>query len=145
MCLYSDNGTNFRGACRELCSAIAAIDCVKRKKYALDNGMHWMFNPSDAPHMGGAWERLIQSVKVALSAVLRDQAPNEKVLHTLLAEVEHTVNSRPLTHVSVDPRDNEALTPNHFLIGAWSGNIKLGAYSERDILTPTMAHSAGLR
>ena len=44
---------------------------------------------------------------------LDDKAPTEEVLLTVLLEVEHMVNSRPLTHVSVDPRNEEALTPNH--------------------------------
>lgn len=64
--------------------------------------------------MGGAWERMIKSVKVALAFALKDEVPAEEVLFTLLVEIEHSVNSRPLTDVSVDPRDEEALTPNHF-------------------------------
>jgi len=30
-----------------------------------------------------------------------------------MAEVESQMNGRPLTHVSTDYRDEEALTPNH--------------------------------
>lgn len=55
-------------------------------------------------------------MKIALSTVLKDQVPREKVLLTLFAEVEQCVNSRPLTHISLDPHDQKALTPNHFLI-----------------------------
>ena len=36
---------------------------------------------------------------------------------TIFTEVEGIVNSRPLTAVSDDVTDLEALTPNHFLIG----------------------------
>ena len=50
----------------------------------------------------------------------QDQTPCDEVLRTIFCEIEHTVNSRPLTHVSVDCRDPEALTPNHFLIGTSS-------------------------
>lgn len=131
--IYSDNGTNFTKASKELRDAIAEIDVEKQKEYAVANRIKWLFNPPDAPHMGGAWERLIRSVKTALGTVMRDQAPNEEVLLTLLAEIEHSVNSRPLTHVSVDPRDNEALTPNHFIIGSSSGEIKLGTYEARAV------------
>ena len=76
--------------------------------------------------MGGCWERLIRCVKVALYTVLNEQAPREEVLLTLLAEVEHSVNSRPFAHVSLALRDEEALTPNHFLTGSSSGEVNLG-------------------
>ncbi|XP_037300978.1 uncharacterized protein LOC119191187 [Manduca sexta] len=79
--------------------------------------IRWRFIPPGAPFMGGAWERLVRSVKTALTTVLHEQRPHEETLSTLLTEVEFTVNSRPLTHVSVNPEDPEALTPNHFLLG----------------------------
>ena len=131
--MYSDNGTNFTRADKELQEAVASLNTKQQEEYAVKHRMKWMFNPPDAPHMGGAWERLVRSVKTAIGAVLREQAPSEEVLHTLLTEVEHTVNSRPLTHVSVDPRDGEALTPNHFLIGTSSGEIKLGNYDAHSV------------
>ena len=81
--------------------------------------------------MGGAWERLIRSVKTGLKVVLKEQTPKEEVLSTLLTEIEHSVNSRPLTHVSLDPRDQEALTPNHFLIGSSSGRTIYQRYDEQ--------------
>ena len=46
--------------------------------------------------MGGARERLLRSVKTALSTVLKDQAPREEILITILVETEHVINSRPL-------------------------------------------------
>ena len=39
------------------------------------------------------------------------------VLKTTMCLVEQTLNGRPLTQVSHDPGDLEALTPNHFLPG----------------------------
>ena len=50
-----------------------------------------------------------------------------------MAEVEHLVNSRPLTHISRDPTDEEVLTPNHFLIGTASGTFLPGLSSTRDL------------
>ena len=38
-------------------------------------------------------------------------------LYTLFTEVENVVNSRPLTHLSDDASDLQALTPNHILLG----------------------------
>ena len=83
--------------------------------------------------MGGAWERLIRSIKIALSVALKDQSPREETLLTTLSEI--AVNSRPLTHIAVDPRDQESLTPNHFLIGASSDEIRFGNYHNQSQYT----------
>ncbi|GBP77481.1 hypothetical protein EVAR_56092_1 [Eumeta japonica] len=56
-----------------------------------------------------------QKRKNSLNTVLLTKNPTEEVLNTLLAEVEYTVNNRPLTYVTTDPEAPEALTPNHFL------------------------------
>ncbi|XP_058797666.1 uncharacterized protein LOC131667915 [Phymastichus coffea] len=133
--MYSDNGTNFAKASKELRDAVLGLDNDKLRQYSDTKGFEWHFNPPEAPHMGGAWERQVRSVKIALNHALKDQAPFEEILITLLAEIEHMVNSRPLTHVSVDPRDEEALTPNHFLIGTSSGHLRLERY-ESKILNP---------
>ncbi|XP_046745661.1 uncharacterized protein LOC124410954 [Diprion similis] len=128
--MYSDNGTNFVKADKELKEAIANIDKNKRRQFAARNRFNWHFNPPDAPHMGGAWERLVRSIKIGLRHALEGQVATEEVLHTILIEVEHMINSRPLTHVSVDPRDEEALTPNHFLIGCSSGHLRMPKYDK---------------
>ena len=117
---------------KELSQAIKEIEDDRMRDLAIKNKFEWKFNLPTASHMGGTWERLIRSVKTALSTVLKDQAPREEVLITMLVEIEHVINSRPLTHVSVDPRDQEALMPNHFLIGASSEEVRFGG---RDIET----------
>ena len=124
--LYSDCGTNFKAADKELREAIKSIDNKKMSAFALNKNILWHFNSPDAAFQGGIWERLVREIKTALRVILKEQAPREEVLITVLTEAEHSVNSRPLTHVSLDPRDNEALTPNHFLIGTSSAAINLG-------------------
>ncbi|XP_048481536.1 uncharacterized protein LOC105393818 [Plutella xylostella] len=112
--LHSDNGTNLRGADVELKkAALAAMEEEASVRF-----IQWRYIPPSAPFMGGAWERLVRSVKNALQVTLHERAPKEEVLATLLVEAEHTINSRPLTHVSTSADDEEALTPNHFLLGA---------------------------
>lgn len=64
--------------------------------------------------------------------VLNERAPREETLSTLLAEVENIVNSRPLSHVSVDPTSLETLTPNHFLIGSKSCLPIIGLFENSD-------------
>ena len=50
-------------------------------------------------------------------AVLEGRSLTDDVLITTMCLVEQTLNARPLTSVSDDPDDLEALTPNHFLLG----------------------------
>lgn len=118
--MYSDNATNFKGADKELRRAFQEWEPALRD-YALTQRMDWRYIAPGAPHQGGAWERLVRSVKSALSVTLHEKSPREEVLATLLAEVEHTLNARPLTHVPVSREDPEALTPNHFLLGCSRG------------------------
>ena len=65
--------------------------------------------------MGEIWERMIRSVRTVLNALLKNQSPNDEGLSTLMCEVEAILNSRPLTKVSDDPNDLQALSPNHLL------------------------------
>ncbi|XP_026747153.1 uncharacterized protein LOC113508367 [Trichoplusia ni] len=118
--LFSDNGTNFVGANKELEAA------------ALEKGIKWKFIPPGSPNMGGAWERLVRTVKTALAVVLNERSPPEEVLHTLMTEVEHIVNSRPLTPVSMDPNDAESLTPNHFLLGRSCGAMAPAEFEDTE-------------
>ncbi|KAJ8035403.1 hypothetical protein HOLleu_22626 [Holothuria leucospilota] len=58
-----------------------------------------------ASHMGGVWERVIRSVRKILKNLRGEQIVNDEVLLTVMAEVESILNSRPLTQLSLDPRD----------------------------------------
>lgn len=71
--------------------------------------------------MGGAWERLVRSVKSAMKHAYFEGKLNDEELQTLVIEVENIVNSRPLTYLPLDSVESEALTPNHFLFGTSSG------------------------
>ena len=50
-------------------------------------------------------------------AVSDGQSLTDDVFITTMCLVEQTLNARPLTSVSDDSDDLEALTPNHFFIG----------------------------
>lgn len=67
--------------------------------------------------MGGVWERLIRSVKITLDDIFPARNPTDEMLRNLLMEAMGIVNSRPLTYIPQDSENDEALTPNHLLIG----------------------------
>ncbi|XP_038120345.1 uncharacterized protein LOC119770113 [Culex quinquefasciatus] len=119
--IYSDNGTNFQGASGELSKELAKVNHNELSSTFTDTHTQWRFNPPAAPHMGGCWERMVRSVKAALSAIPVERKLDEESLVTLLAEAEHMVNSRPLTFVPLESADSESLTPNHFLMLSSSG------------------------
>ncbi|XP_073967443.1 uncharacterized protein [Choristoneura fumiferana] len=129
--IWSDNGTAFVGANRELWTLYASAT----SNYAANEKINWRFLPPSAPFMGGAWERLVRNVRTALRVTLTERTPSDEVLRTLLAEAEALVNARPLTHVSSDSTSEEALTPAHFLLGSSSGRPIPATMTEADLLS----------
>lgn len=134
--IYSDNGTSFVGANRILKEALANFSSAR--------GINWKFIVPAAPFMGGAWERLVRTIKCALSATLRERKPKEQVFLTLLAEAEGLVNSRPLNHVSVEAGTPETITPFHFLLGESSPYHRTAELSDDDLIG-RMCWKKGLR
>lgn len=131
--IWSDNGTNFVGAEREIQDALKRLNKERITDELSQHGVQWHFNPPAAPHFGGVWERLVKSAKRALKAVAGNQRVTDETLLTFMAEAESLMNSRPLTHVSSDCNDLEAITPNHFLLGRANMNIPLDVVTDRDL------------
>ena len=115
--MISDNGTNFVEAEKELAEYIAAWNKVRIEEHPIQQGIRWKFNPPAAPHFGGVWERLVKNCKKAMYAVLGNRSVTEDVLSTTMCLVEQKLNARPLTQISSDATDLEAITQNHFLLG----------------------------
>lgn len=132
--IYSDNGSNLRGADNELKAVLQALDQDKIRGTMTTHRINWRFNPPTASHMGGSWERLVGSIKTALYATLNTVHPTEEMLSTLMAEAEHVVNSRPLLELSNDPSEPETLTPNHFLLGRSSASAPIGTFDSDDLI-----------
>lgn len=64
-----------------------------------------------------------------------EQMLNDEGLHTLLCEVEATLNSRPITMTSDHPSDLEPLTPNHLLYMKGKPNLPPGPFDKSDNYT----------
>ncbi|KXJ74049.1 hypothetical protein RP20_CCG014482 [Aedes albopictus] len=86
--------------------------------------------------MGGAWERMVRSVKQAMIGAYRsDRKLDDESLLTFVIEAENIVNNRPLTYLPLDSAESEALTPNHFLLGSSSGVRQPGVDLNADPVT----------
>ncbi|KRZ57468.1 hypothetical protein T02_7040, partial [Trichinella nativa] len=90
---------------------------VVAQRTLADEHIEWKFITERAPWCGGHDERLVRSVKVALTKVLGRSRADTEELRTVLCEIEARINDRPLTIVSDRADDDLALTPAHFLIG----------------------------
>ena len=131
--LTSDNGTNFVGASKELKNFASLLSqCDEIPAHLNERACQWKFNPPASPHFGGVWERLVRSCKKAMFAVLNGRRLTEETLVTTLCLVEQLLNSRPLTAVSSDMSDLEALTPNHFLLGRSTVFLPVGLIQATD-------------
>lgn len=127
--LYSDNATNFVSANKAL-----KMDAVHVRLRS--SGINWSFNTPTASHMGGAWERVIRSIRQVLSGLLQEHGErlDTEGLTTLLCEVEAIINSRPLTSLG-DADDPEPLSPLHILTGKSNSYsvFHLGQFQREDV------------
>ncbi|XP_011884048.1 PREDICTED: uncharacterized protein LOC105571185, partial [Vollenhovia emeryi] len=118
--MYSDCGTNFIGADKELRRLFRGASSEGRNivNSTASEGVTWHFNPPAAPHFGGLWEAAVKSAKHHLRRVIGETTLTFEEMSTLLSQIEACLNSRPLQALSDDPDDVSALSPGHFLIGA---------------------------
>ncbi|KAI8503729.1 hypothetical protein Bbelb_187000 [Branchiostoma belcheri] len=110
--MWSDNGTNLVGAKTELRKELEKWNKEKIKENLLQKQVDWHFSPPSGSHFGGVWERQIRTIRQVLTAIAKKQQLDDEGLHTLFCEVEQIINTRPLTTISNEVNDLEALTPN---------------------------------
>lgn len=118
--IYSDCGTNFLGASKELqvlFNRNAKSIPEELRNSLVSIGTEWHFIPPASPNFGGLWEAGVKSTKYHLKRIMQNQILSFEELSTLLCQIESCLNSRPLCPLSSDPSDLDALTPAHFLIG----------------------------
>ena len=75
----------------------------------------------------------MQCAKKTLKSLLQNRIFGKDALRNALVEAEGVLNSRPITHVSNDAGDIEALTPNHFLLLRANSSNEETEVSEREI------------
>ncbi|XP_014468639.1 PREDICTED: uncharacterized protein LOC106741294 [Dinoponera quadriceps] len=115
--LYSNNGTNFGGAQRELNRAFKALsrdsDLVAHQA---SDGVDWRFTPLSALHFSGLWETGVKTVKYHLTRVVGAHSLSIEEFTTLLTQIEACLNSRPIAPQLDDHNDNSPLIPANFLV-----------------------------
>ncbi|XP_015775684.1 PREDICTED: uncharacterized protein LOC107353815 [Acropora digitifera] len=130
--MRSDNGGNFVRGEKELREAVRNWNQDKIHNFLLAKNVKWSFNPPTGSHHGGVWERCIRTVRKVMGALVKEQPLDDEGLLTLVCEVEAIVNGRPITKVSDDPRDPEALTPNHLLLLRAGPSLPPGYFEKSD-------------
>ena len=118
--IRSDNGGNFVGCENEFVQEIEKMDNKKIGTFLLSENCDWIIwkkNPPVSSHMGGAWERMIRSIRNVLDALLKEHPSrlDDESLNTLMVEAENIVNSRPLTMENLTDPESAPLTANQLL------------------------------
>ena len=113
--LVSDNGTNFKGASREINEAVTAWDKSVMKEKMNEMQLVWEFGPARCGHWGGLWERMIKIVKYSLTACMGSRVIDLDTFDTLLAGITGVVNRRPLSKNSNSITEPMVLTPMNLI------------------------------
>ena len=120
----SDCGTNLVGANNILKKEMEAWNRSSTSELQR-RGLRWDFITPRTPHYGGVWERIVALFKRHLASISTGAILHVDAFNTAVVEVEGILNRRPLTALSDDPNDSEALTPNHILNPSTSGHAPL--------------------
>ena len=119
--IWSDHGTNFVGAARELKEFVAFFQNQRTQglisEFCASQKITWKFIPECTPHFGGLWEAGVKCMKMHLKRVVGEIKLTFEEFVTILAQIEACLNSRPLAPLPCEGDNVEPLTPGHFLIG----------------------------
>ena len=131
--MISDNASTYLAAAEEL-RKLFESDALKEA--LTHQNVTWQFIPKRAPWYGGFWERLIGLTKQAVKKTLGRTFVTLPELETIVVEVEAMLNNRPLTYVSSDLTDPEALTPAHLIYGRRIQSVPHTLEDTEEIMDP---------
>ncbi|XP_077967709.1 uncharacterized protein LOC120346600 [Styela clava] len=103
--MYSENGTNFIGAERELREGIQNWNQNQICKVMQQQNIEWWFSVPLASHTNGAWERMIRSFRKLMRAIAGERLLDDDALHTFTTQCESILNGRPICPLGDCPDD----------------------------------------
>ncbi|XP_058448997.1 uncharacterized protein LOC131428959 [Malaya genurostris] len=119
--IFCDNASNFTAAHRELKDHRQMFLSQNHKNAivleASTKKLAFHFIPPHAPTFGGLWEACVKFFKHHLRRIVGNSQLPYDAFTTVLVQIEACLNSRPITPLSNDPNDEEALIPGHLIIG----------------------------
>ena len=111
--VYTDNGTNFQGAAKELADCFRLLQTSDfQDKFIELSSLHpveWHFSPALAPHFGGLWEAGVCLMKGTLQKILPPHLLTFEEFATVVTEVEAILKSRPLLTQDSHPQDGSSV------------------------------------
>ena len=139
--IWSDHGTNFVGANRELKELAELAELLETQKtqkivseFCTTKKIEWKFIPERAPHFGGLWEAAVKSTKTHLRRIVSNVRLTYEEFSTVLTQIEACLNSRPSTPLNASDNDGiQTLTPGHFLIGRPLAALPDPSFSYRSV------------
>ena len=146
--IFSDNGRSFLGANQELKKIYERVNwpTVALNFDQGDDAIEWKFQTPFSPHMGGSFERIVQSCKRALFSLTSGELVDYDTFITMLAQAEACVNSRPLASTTAHTLGHPVpITPAHLILGRPLLNIPYVQDTPDLNLTLDKAYSARLK
>ena len=135
--LWSDNGTNFVGANKELKQLAEFLENQKTQnivsQFCTSQRVQWKFIPEHSPHFGGLWEASVKAMKYHFKRVASNVKLTFEECSTVITQIEACLNSRPLVALSCNDDGIEVLTPGHFLIGRPVESLPDPSFSYRSL------------
>lgn len=130
--MRSDNGGNFVRGEKELREAVRDWSQDKSTTFCWRRTSNGPSIPLQDPIMEASGNVVSRTVRKVMGALAKEQPLDDEGLLTLVCEVEAIVNGRPITKVSDDARDPEALTPNHLLLLRAGPSLPPGYFEKSD-------------
>ena len=126
--MLSDNAKTYKSAAKEVRKLLRTPRLFEA--LALQ-GVKWQFITERSPWEGGAWERMIRSVKRCIVKVVGRAMLDFNEMNTILVEIEGVINSRPITYVHDDSEGiSYPLTPSHLVNGRNLSHLPHNRYYE---------------